>query len=202
MGEAGVRVVGAGLGRTGTTSLAAALETLLGDRCYQMQTVFEKPEDVAGWRDAIRGRPPDWVEWFTGCSAIVDWPAASFYREIADAFPEALVVLSTRDPEAWWKSASQTIFPATLASDGPWREMMDELFARRFTNELGDRGACIAAYERHNDAVRSSIPRDRLLEWRAGEGWEPLCVRLGTAVPAEPFPHLLTTQDFLATYGR
>ena len=43
-----MRVVGAGLGRTGTSSLKLALEQLLGGRCYHMTEVFGRPEDVAG----------------------------------------------------------------------------------------------------------------------------------------------------------
>lgn len=103
-----IRVVGAGLGRTGTMSLKRALEQLLGAPCYHMAEVFQHPEHVPLWHQAARGRMPDWHALLQGCAAVVDWPAASFYRELADAFPQAKVVLSLRDPESWWRSARTT----------------------------------------------------------------------------------------------
>jgi hypothetical protein len=128
----------------------------------------------------------------------VDWPGASFWRELAAAYPQALVVLSLRDAESWWRSASETIFPSSRRASGPWREMVDAVFAARFTSALDDRAACIAAYERHNTQVRREVPRARLLEWRASEGWEPLCAALGVPVPGEPFPRVNTTEQFHA----
>jgi hypothetical protein len=92
-----LRVVGAGLGRTGTLSLKAALERLLGAPCYHMVEVFAHPEHVAAWHAAARGSMPDWQALFAGYAAVVDWPAASFWPEISEAFPDALVLLSVRD---------------------------------------------------------------------------------------------------------
>jgi len=44
-----LRIIGAGLPRTGTASLQVALELLLDGRCYHMLEVFERPADVAVW---------------------------------------------------------------------------------------------------------------------------------------------------------
>ncbi len=107
-----LRVVGAGLGRTGTTSLKEALGLLLGGPCYHMLEVQERPGDPDAWGDAYDGRPPEWRTFFDGYRATVDWPAAPFWSEVSSAFPDALILLSVRDPDAWWKSASNTIFPA------------------------------------------------------------------------------------------
>jgi hypothetical protein len=197
----GLRVVGAGLGRTGTLSLKLALERLLGAPCYHMAEVFAHPEHVAAWHAAARGRMPDWRELFAGYAAAVDWPVASFWPELADAFPDAPVLLSLRDPEAWWRSAHRTIFPASQSAQGEWRAMIDELFAARFTRAIDDREACIAAFERHNAQVRTAVPRGRLLEWRAEDGWAPLCAALGVAVPEEPFPRVNTSEEFLASHA-
>ena len=82
-----LRVVGAGLGRTGTNSLKLALERLLGAPCYHMYEVFLHWDCVATWRDAISGKPINWDELFDGYAACVDWPAAAFWREISDANP-------------------------------------------------------------------------------------------------------------------
>ena len=59
----------------------------------------------------------------------------------------------------------------------------------------------IAAYERHNAAVRSSVPPSRFLEWTVGDGWAALCDRLGLPVPDEPFPWTNTTAEFRARNG-
>lgn len=193
-----MRVVGAGLGRTGTLSLKVALERLLGGPCYHMAEVFANPEHVATWHDAARGRMPDWRAVLSGYRAAVDWPAAAFWPELAAAFPDALVLLSVRDADSWWRSASETIFQVSRGADGPWRAMIDEVFAARFTAAIDDRDAAVAAFERHNEAVRRAVPAERLLVWRASAGWTPLCAALGVPVPDEPFPRVNTSEEFQA----
>lgn len=196
-----LRVVGAGLGRTGTLSLKLALERLLGGPCYHMMEVFAHPEHVAVWQAAARGRAVDWRALFSGYRAAVDWPAASFWPELMKLFPDALVLLSVRDADSWWRSAHDTIFPASRQAPPEWRAMLDDIFAARFTSRLDDRDTCIAAFERHNTAVREGVPRARLLEWRASDGWDPLCAALGLPVPAEPFPRANTTEEFLTRFS-
>lgn len=177
-----LRVVGAGVGRTGTLSLKLALERLLGGPCYHMAEVFAHPEHVAAWHDAARGRMPDWDALFAGYRAAVDRPAAASWPELMAAYPKALVVLSVRDAASWWRSANGTIFPSIDRAGGTWREMIGDLFAHRFTPALEDRDAWLAAFERHNAVVRARVPAARLLEWRASDGWE--------AASNPHFPHL------------
>jgi hypothetical protein len=197
-----LRVVGAGLGRTGTMSLKLALERLLGAPCYHMAEVFVHPEHIPLWHAAARGEPVDWHRLFEGYAAAVDWPVGSFWPEVSSAFPDALILLSTRSAESWWKSASRTIFPASAKAAGtPWHAMWVELAKRRFTTRLDDRDAAVAAYERHNAHVRERAPGARLLEWTARDGWAPLCLALGVAVPDEPFPHANSTEEFLGVHG-
>jgi hypothetical protein len=196
-----LRVVGAGLGRTGTLSLKLALERLLGAPCYHMTEVFAHPEHVSLWHAAARGEPVDWYALFAGYAAAVDWPVGSFWPEVSEAFPEARIVLSTRSAESWWQSASQTIFPVSARAAGtPWHAMWTELARNRFTTRLDDRAAAIAAYERHNADVRARASKARLLEWTAKDGWEPLCRALGVPVPDEPFPHANSTEEFLGRF--
>lgn len=198
-----LRVIGAGVGRTGTTSLQAALEQLLGGRCYHMHEVFPRPDDIPVWQAAAEGRMPDWRRFLDEFSAAVDWPASAFWPELAAAFPDALVLLSTRDADGWWQSATNTIFPATLKADeGPWRDMVWAMFRHRFTDDITDRDAAIAAFHAHNAAVRAQVPAARLLEWQPGDGWEPLCAALDLPVPDEPFPHANTTEDFRQRIGK
>jgi hypothetical protein len=205
-----LRVVGAGLGRTGTHSLKLALERLLGAPCYHMVEVLAHPEYAPYWRDAIAGRPADWAKVMDGYVAAVDWPAAAFWRPLADANPDAIILLSTRSSaDAWWKSASATIFEVTgrpLPDDVPTEmrdmvEMPTQMLKKTFTPHYRHEAAAKAAYEEHNANVRATAPKDRLVEWQPGDGWEPLCNALKLPVPDEPFPHVNTTDDFRAMLG-
>jgi len=201
-----LKVVGAGLGRTGTTSLKMALERLTGGRCYHMFEVIQHPESVARWHEAVRGESEDWETLFDGYAASVDWPAAAFWPELASANPDAIVLLSTRStPETWWASMERTIvevlmtdIPADNQALAAHRAMVIDLFERRFTADWREPSAAMAAYLLHNERVRSEVPANRLLEWQPGDGWEPICAALGVSVPADPFPHENSSEEFHA----
>jgi hypothetical protein len=199
-----LRVIGAGMGRTGTHSLKLALEQLLGAPCYHMRELFDHPEHIPAWHAAALGNMPDWDKLFEGYAAAVDWPAAAFWPELIEAYPDALVILSVRDSESWWQSASQTIFPSSRSfgeqsEEGRrWFEMVVAMMNSRFTPHLEDREAAIAAYEANNQKARTLVPDSRLLEWTASEGWPPICQALGLPVPDEPFPLTNTRDEWLA----
>lgn len=203
----GLEVIGGGLGRTGTASLKAALEHLLGAPCYHMFETFGRPDHLEVWAAAERGEEPDWDAFFTGYAAAIDWPAVAFWRELVTQYPDALVVLSLREsPDAWWRSMERTIVdatarPAANTEQARRREIMNGILDRRFTPGWRDRDTAIAAYRRHNDAVRAAVPPERLVEWRPSDGWEPLCAGLERPVPNLPFPHLNTTQEFRSASG-
>ncbi len=102
-----IQLIGAGLGRTGTHSLKLALEQLLGGTCHHMMEVFSHPDEVPVWDAAMRGEPVDYPALLGDYCAIVDYPGAAVWRELADAFPDAPVLLSTRESaQVWWDSAS------------------------------------------------------------------------------------------------
>jgi hypothetical protein len=174
-----------------------------------MMEVFARLEaDPPMWTAAIRGGSIDWAAFLDGYGAIVDWPGAACWQEIADAFPDAIVLLSTRtDAEAWFRSASDTIFIAGEQErkdpKGPmvaWVEMVDAMQSRHGM-VWGDHDSCVAAYDAHNAAVRAAVPASRLVEWQPGDGWGPLADALGVPVPDEPFPHANTTDEFRANFG-
>ncbi len=197
-----LRVVGAGLGRTGTNSLKLALERLLGGPCYHMYELMENLHHVPTWRAAIAGEPVDFGPVLDGYVATVDWPAVSAWRELAALNPDAVVLLSTRrDAAEWWRSASTTIFPGVRDyvpdSDGmaDWHLMDMEMLAL-FEPNWADEASAMTAYERHNAAVRAEVPAERLLEWQPQDGWAPLCERLGVPVPDELFPRVNTSEEW------
>lgn len=200
-----LKVVGAGVGRTGTNSLKIALERLLGGRCHHMFEIILNPAQVPLWTAAIeRNGDVDWDLLFGEYVAQVDWPGASFWPELSAAYPDALVILSVRDPDVWYTSASNTIFqsfdhmPQELT---PWFMSVASLLTERFSAELGNRDAMISAYKQHNDAVRAAIPADRLLEWSPEQGWGPICERLELEMPDEPFPVTNSTEEWRAMLG-
>lgn len=210
----GLRVVGAGFPRTGTTSLKAALERLLGAPCYHMREVLARPDDAAVWRDAYAGAMPDWGRFLAGYAAGVDWPVSSFWRELSAAFPDSLVLLSRRESaERWYQSMDQTVLGAVREDSAERRppmldtftpeqahameEMMRAIFGSAF-DDPGDRDGVIAAYERHLVEVRATVPPHRLLEWQPADGWQPLCAAFDLPIPDEPFPHENSTADMRA----
>lgn len=202
-----LQVIGAGFGRTGTMSLKLALEQLGFAKCYHMIEVFEHPEHIGTWHDAALGKPVDWDKLYDGYKAAVDWPPCHFWREYAALYPEAKVILTVRSPESWYESASQTIFrgmtmpvPANVPPHmARHREMTRAMIVDgTFGGRLDDAAHCMKVFEEHNLRVRAEIPAERLLVYKAGEGWEPLCEFLGVPVPAIPYPKTNTRDEFLA----
>ncbi len=209
-----MKLIGAGLPRTGTLSQKVALEILGLAPCYHMVNVLADLDLAEVWRRALEGEQ-SWDEVFNGFQATVDWPGSYFYRELIDAYPDAKVLLSVRDAEAWERSMRETIWgviygdsmihdlsSARSRIDSKWRsyvELMAEMWCRSGLIDDGadtDAESMQRAMERFNDEVRATVPTDRLLVWSVADGWEPLCEFLGVAVPDTPFPHLNDSQGF------
>ena len=196
-----LRLVGAGVGRTGTHSLKLAIERLTGAPCYHMSELIGNREAVPVWHAAIDGTMPDWDQFLAGYQATVDWPACAVWRELAHAYPDAPVLLSTRSStEAWYGSMEHTIMQAvsqpTTDADHARHRKLTMAMLRQFCPDWPDPAAVRAAYERHNETVRSVVAPGRLVEWQPGDGWEPLCRALAMPVPDEPFPHVNTASQF------
>jgi hypothetical protein len=193
-----VVVIGAGFGRTGTTSLKRAIEILGLGPCYHMQIAMTRPGHARFWLRAKSGSvsAAEWRKFFRNYGATVDWPACEFYRELMVAFPSAKILLNVRDPESWYDSTHSTLyavkdalptwFPASVL------RMQDALIWRgRFKGQFADRASAIAEYRAHIAEVREFVPADRLLEYRVEQGWEPLCDFLKRPVPVSiEFPRV------------
>ena len=165
-----------------------------------MLEVFPRPSHMGLWTAAGRGEPVDWDALYAGFAATVDWPSASFWETLAAKYPDALILHSERaDAETWYASASATIFgPRPEPPPPPMRDMVDAVIGEHFTRDRQNKDAVIAAYERHNAHVRATAPKERLVIWKPGDGWEPICKALGVPVPAMPFPHVNSTDEFKA----
>lgn len=200
-----VKVLGAGLGRTGTLSLKLALERLLGGRCYHMTELFQHlPEHIPYWQAAANGEPVDWDNIFGDYVAAVDEPTALMWETLIEVYPDALVILSVRDADEWWRSADATIMDVKRvppSDDEPdrvaWYDMIMTLYNRLYPGGINDAEGAKAAFRDHIERVKVTVPGERLLIWEAGDGWRPICDALGRPVPDEPFPRTNSRGEFL-----
>jgi len=209
-----MKLIGAGLPRTGTLSQKVALEMLGLAPCYHMVNVLGDLDEAQVWRRALEGEGP-WEEIFDGFQATVDWPGSFFYRELVEFYPDAKVLLSVRDAEGWERSMRETIWgifygdmlihdlsDARCRVDPKWRayiEMMEEMWRQSgLISDAADTDSesMRSAMERFNQQVRETVPSDRLLVWSVGDGWAPLCQFLEVPVPDTPFPHLNDSKEF------
>lgn len=197
-----LRVIGAGFGRTGTTSLKAALEELGYGKCYHMTEVMKNPSHAYFWRDVMEGKDVDWRGFFADYQSTVDWPSCDYYRDLMAIYPDAKVLLNIREPESWYVSTLSTIYrvPNSLLMRMislliPHMRVMYPLIDEKiwrgiFHNRFEEKEFAIEIFTRHNESVKEFVPAERLLVYNVKEGWEPLCNFLNVPVPAEPFPHL------------
>jgi hypothetical protein len=208
-----MKVIGVGLGRTGTLSLKVALERLGFGPCFHMRNMLDHRDRLPLWRSAADGQPVDWNAVFAGYGSSVDWPGAGFWRELSSFYPRAKVILTVRDPERWYDSVRQTIFQ--LAGAGPQSPLAQEA-ARKvpgvaevhainraliwdgplFQGRFEDREFALRAFAQHNASVQRELPPERLLVCEVADGWQSLCDFLGVPIPDEKFPHLNDRDEF------
>ena len=210
-----MKLIGAGLPRTGTLTQKMALEMLGLGPCYHMVDVLADLDQAGLWERALDEEGP-WAKIFDGFHSTVDWPGGYFYRELIDVYPDAKVLLSVREPEAWERSMRETVWAvrngeslirllssAQAHVNPQWQgflNMIDRLLWQgkgTFASGNADSQQLIDTMNRHNDEVKRTVAPERLLVWSVTEGWEPLCEFLELPVPAEPFPHINDRKEFL-----
>ena len=210
-----MKVIGAGFGRTGTMSLKAALERLGFGPCFHMIDLIRDPTPLPYWQAAADGEKVDWTEALDGWESTIDWPGCTFWEEMAEIWPDAPVLLSVRDPEAWYRSTLNSIHEAKEmalrgelqgnteeAPDPAVMQMINGLIWKgTFKGRFTDKEFALEVFRRHNEDVKSKVPADRLLVYEIKQGWGPLCDFLGVEVPDEPMPHLNDTDSFRNMFG-
>lgn len=211
-----LKVIGTGLGRTGTYSLKLAIEQLGVGKCYHMVELFQQPERLKYFKKAEKGEKVNWNELFDGYKAAVDYPVARYYKQITEFYPEAKVIHTLRDPEEWYESASATIFWASkpyslrilkltvhLPFSSEARRRIPVLMYNRklseleFGKDLKNKEKVIKRYNKHYEEVIKTIPDNRLLLFDPKSGWEPLCRFLKLPIPLIPYPKSNTRKEFL-----
>jgi Sulfotransferase domain len=210
-----VKVIGAGFGRTGTMSLKAALERLGAGPSFHMIDIIRDPTSLPYWQAAADGEQVDWEEALEGWESSVDWPGCTFYKEHMKTWPDAPVLLTVREPEAWYRSVSNSIHAAKeMAMRGelqppeenpPSPEVMKMIngliWNGTFHGRFQEKDYALKVFEEHNEDVKRTVPADRLVVYEIGQGWGPLADMLGVEAPDEPFPHLNDTESFRQMFG-
>ena len=225
--EDGFVLVGAGLPRTGTLSTRKALQMLLNGRIYHMHETSKRPDHYPFWWKVMKGdggggervTAAEWRLCLEDYRGGVDYPISNHYQSILQAYPEARVLLTVRDPVRWYISVRDSILPGVAA----WRSWPVSWLIRlidTYENSLlvaamarhppawsstglgmfdaveAGEEAAVRFYADHVTEVKAHVPADRLLVWQVSEGWQPLCNFLGVPVPAnQPFPNVNDTQQ-------
>ncbi|KAL5364693.1 P-loop containing nucleoside triphosphate hydrolase protein [Aspergillus floccosus] len=209
-----MKVLALGVGRTGTASLRIALERLGYLKCYHMMSAsMENPPDCLMWHDALCAKydgvgefgRKEWDQLLGECQAVCDWPACAFAKELIEAYPNAKVILTTRDVDSWHASVMKTVhwrvsdpehrFVSNFSwAAGMYYPMLNKFFETFFRGDFPNKGKQV--YLDHVEEVRSLVPPERLLEYKISDGWGPLCEFLGEEVPDTPFPRGNDMADF------
>lgn len=192
-----LKIVGAGMGRTGTASLKVALETLGIGPCYHMTDVLKNPARTVDWVNAAEGNP-DWNKIFSGYSATVDNPGCNFWKELADYYPESKVILTVRDANKWFESTNETIHSVEFAGfikPSPFGEMVQKTIWDPMQNRMQDRDHMVDFFTRRSSEIVGCIAPGRLLVYQVSEGWEPLCKFLDVPIPDIAFPRINTRDE-------
>ncbi|OGM40584.1 NAD dependent epimerase/dehydratase [Aspergillus bombycis] len=208
-----IQVIGAGLSRTGTASFSSALNILLEGPVYHggTQVTMGPPKEIKSWikimRNCMTGVPQDREKALTlleetldGYAAITDVPGSQLVPELLELYPDAMVICTVRDPEAWFKSYMQVrdlatlwFLPAVLLPLPGMRHFVEwiSLFPKQRRRLYGEPESMADIYHRHIAWLKEVVPQDRLVFFDVREGWEPLCKVLGKDVPKDiAFPRI------------
>lgn len=216
-----IKVIGAGFPRTGTSSLKVALQTLGFDECYHMKNLLIDPYKLPLWNELESTGKTDYDKLFDGFQAIVDIPGYLYYKQLMEQYPEAKVILSTRPFEKWYPSINSTLVKAVYPSIGLKLKIIRKalgrpavfqskkcvdmvkrtFFENHFEKKFSDKQKAESIFNEHIESVKAHVPKENLLIYQPGDGWEPLCDFLNIAVPAEPYPHLNKRENFQDMMG-
>ena len=211
-----IKIIGAGLPRTGTNTLKESLEKLGYVKAYHMKELIVHPENLHYWLTLKETGTTQWDELYNGFQATVDFPAYPWYKEHMKQYPDAKVILTVRPFEKWYTSVDSTIWKA-----GPQNALQKiiKLFKLLFNPRLKSVSKCIKfakgtifkvhfqgkfkdkifaekMFNKHIEDVKAFVPAEKLLIYDVSDGWGPLCKFLNVPEPNEPLPHLNKKENF------
>lgn len=211
-----IKIIGAGLPRTGTNTLKASLEMLGYAKTYHMKELLVHPENLHYWETLRDTGTTNWDELYDGYQATVDFPCCPWYKEHMKRYPDAKVILTIRPFEAWYTSVYSTIWKAGPQTLGEKMAMMSKLlfsprlrtvikcvkfakssiFGMLMKGAFEDKAASETLYNQYIEEVKTYVPAEKLLVFDVSEGWGPLCKFLGVPEPKEALPHLNKKENF------
>ncbi|KAH7321806.1 hypothetical protein BKA65DRAFT_540958 [Rhexocercosporidium sp. MPI-PUGE-AT-0058] len=213
-----MEILALGMARSGTDSLKQALEVLGYDKVYHGFDLLATPEQLPFWRDATIAKfeggkkftRDDWDRIFGNCRAISDLPAVIFAKELIEAYPEAKIILSARDVDAWHRSMTLSIDANTHDKVRKFMQLFHpltfqytvfvKLYEIFFRGDFKNQGKNV--YEEYNAMVRGLAPKERFLEYHVSQGWEPLCEFLEKDVPDREMPNGNSGKAFQERFER
>ncbi|KAH6629602.1 P-loop containing nucleoside triphosphate hydrolase protein [Boeremia exigua] len=208
-----IQVIGAGLPRTGTASFSRALSILLDAPVYHggTQITLGPSSHIKSWISVLTQWPPQSPSAtqaiqtqvkmrLEGYAAVTDSPCNGLIPELLTLYPDAVVICTVRDPDAWVKSMATVANAATL-----WflRFVLFLLPGMRhfptYINLLRKQWIVLYGkpepvttehWETHMAYLKRTVPEERLVFFDVKSGWEPLCKVLGKEVPEVEFPKI------------
>jgi hypothetical protein len=216
-----IKIIGAGLPRTGTNTLKASLEQLGYNKTYHMKELLGHPENLHYWLSLQSTGITKWDELYQGFEATVDFPGYPWYKEHMTRYPDAKVILTVRPFENWYSSIYSTIWQAGPQTAFQKIAMMSRLlfnprlrsvikcvkfakghiFGLHLQGRFKDKAFAEKIFNQHIEEVKAYVPAEKLLIYDVSEGWGPLCKFLDLPEPKEPLPHLNKKEDFKAMLG-
>jgi hypothetical protein len=211
-----LKIIGAGLGRTGTMSLKNALEQLGYSKCYHMSELLKDTSRLKYWKQLHKEGHTDFAALFEGFQSITDNPGCLYYKAFFKQYPDAKVILTIRNAEQWYESTSKTIYGVGPKTFGEKLSVMfkaiisphlrrllpvfkyadESIWETFFEGKFTNKEWAIKKFNAHTEEVKNIIPEDQLLIYQVKEGWEPLCKFLNCPVPTEAFPYTNKRQNF------
>jgi len=211
-----IKIIGAGFPRTGTNSLKRSLEMLGFSKCYHMKELLTHPDQLPLWLELENTGSTDWDTLYNGFQGSVDFPCYPFYKEHLKRYPDAKVILTTRDVDSWYKSVKSTIWTAGPQNLGQKLMMLGRMltnprvkrvimcikfvkrmfWAKQFNGRFEDEAYAKEVFFKHIEEVKANVPADQLLVYDVRDGWGPLCEFLGVPAPTEDLPHLNKRESF------
>ncbi|KAK5937440.1 hypothetical protein PMZ80_010447 [Knufia obscura] len=223
-----MQVLSLGAPRTATLSMKEAYETL-GLPCYHYASIFANCRDADMWNDALDAKfkpgsgkqfgKKEFDQLLGHCAAVTDVPSVIFLRELLEAYPDVKVVLVDREQEKWLTSM-RTLIGGILSPvnqyvvknvDSKRTGRILHLADKWISCWFGIEGKLTVdkvlerapeLYKTHYESIRAAVPRERLLEYKLGSGWEPLCEFLGKDVPGVAFPHRNDAETLDRAFGQ
>lgn len=213
-----IKIIGAGMPRTGTNTLKESLERLGFTKTYHMKELLVHPENLHYWKTLKETGSTDWNGLYNGYEATVDFPAYPWYKEHMKQYPDAKVILTVRPFDKWYDSVHSTVWqagPQTLPQKlammakllmnprlrkviGCVKLAKEMIFKIHLEGKFKDKAFAEKIFNQHIENVKAHVPADKLLVYDVREGWGPLCKFLGKPEPSEPLPHLNKKENFKA----